>query len=52
MMEDEREVCLEEEVERHRRRGMSADRIAQEMGVDQWWVEQLLSTRAEPSEEG
>jgi hypothetical protein len=42
-MEDEREVCLEEEVERLRRSGMSAAGISQTMGVDQSWVESLLA---------
>jgi hypothetical protein len=40
-MEDGREVCLEEEVERLRRSGMSAAGIARTMGVDQSWVESL-----------
>jgi hypothetical protein len=43
-MEDGREVCLEEEVERRRRSGMSAAEISQTMGVDQSWVEQVIST--------
>ena len=42
-MEDHREVCLEEEVERLRRSGMSTSEIAREMGVDEGWVEGLLS---------
>ena len=42
-MEDRREVCLEEEVERLRRSGMSASEIAREMGVDEGWVESLIS---------
>jgi hypothetical protein len=37
------EVCLEEEVERLRREGMSAAEISRTMGVDQAWVEDLLS---------
>ena len=45
-MEDGREVCLEEEVDRLRRSGMSAAEIAQTMGVDQSWVEQLISLSA------
>jgi hypothetical protein len=36
------EVCLEEEVERLRRSGMSAAEISRTMGVDQAWVEALL----------
>jgi len=42
-MEDGREVCLEEEVERLRRSGMSAAEISRIMGVDEGWVEQLIS---------
>jgi hypothetical protein len=41
--ENEREVCLEEEVERLRRSGMSGVEISRTMGVDQAWVEALLS---------
>ena len=46
-MEDRREVCLEEEVARLRRSGMSAPEIAREMGVDESWVESLVSMSAE-----
>ena len=42
-MEGGREVCLEEEVEKMRRSGMSTDEIAQQMGVDPAWVESLIS---------
>ena len=42
-LEDRREVCLEEEVERLRRSGMGASEIAREMGVDEAWVESLIS---------
>ena len=45
-MEDGREVCLEEEVERLRRSGMSAAEISWTMGVDESWVEQLISLLA------
>ncbi len=45
-MEDGREVCLEEEVERLRRSGMSAAEISRTMGVDEGWVEQLISLPA------
>ncbi len=41
-MEDGREVCLEEEVERLRRSGMSVAEISRTMGVDQSWVEDLV----------
>ncbi len=42
-LEDRSEVCLEEEVERLRRSGMSTREIAREMGVDEGWVETLIS---------
>ena len=45
-MEDRREVCLEEEVERRRSSGMSSSEIARAMGVDESWVEQLISLSA------
>ena len=45
-MEDRREVCLEEEVERLRSSGMSSSEIARAMGVDESWVEQLISLSA------
>ena len=45
-MEDGREVCLEEEVERLRRSGMSVAEISRTLGVDQSWVEQLISLPA------
>jgi hypothetical protein len=44
------EVCLEEEVERRRRSGMSTDEIARDMGVDPAWIESLVSMW-EPDEE-
>ncbi len=52
-MEDRREVCLEEEVERLRRSGISAAEIARTMGVDEGWVESIISMQAdeESSEE-
>ena len=37
------EVCLEEEVEKRRRSGMSTEEIAQDMGVDAAWVQSLVS---------
>lgn len=40
---EERGVCLEEEVERMRRSGMTTDEISQKMGVDPAWVESLVS---------
>ena len=52
-MEDRREVCLEEEVARLRRSGMSTREIAREMGLDEGWVEGLISLPADeaPSSE-
>jgi hypothetical protein len=53
MAENGGEVCLEEEVERLRRSGMSVAEISRTMGVDEGWVETLLSTWGEgPSAEG
>ncbi len=42
-MEGGREVCLEEEVEKMRRSGISTDEISEKMGVDRAWVESLIS---------
>lgn len=42
-MEDSREVCLEEEVAKRRRSGMSAEEISAHMGVDLAWIEEVLS---------
>lgn len=39
------EVCLEEEVEKLRRSGMSAPEISHRMGVELSWVETLISTQ-------
>jgi hypothetical protein len=46
-LEDGREVCLEEEVERLRRSGMSTSEIARAMGVDEGWVESLVAVWAD-----
>ena len=46
-LEDRGEVCLEEEVARLRRSGMSAREISREMGVDEGWVESLISMLAD-----
>lgn len=46
-MENGSEVCLEEEVEKLRRSGMSATEISRRMGVDQGWVEAVISTSAD-----
>jgi hypothetical protein len=37
------DVCFEEEVEQMRRSGMSTDEIAQQMGMDQTWVQSIVS---------
>jgi hypothetical protein len=47
VVENGGEVCLEEEVERLRRSGMSAAEISRTMGVDQGWVESLISISAD-----
>lgn len=49
-MEGQGEVCLEEEVERRRRAGMTPEEIAREMGLDPGWVESLVARL--PDEEG
>jgi hypothetical protein len=46
-LEDRREVCLVEEVECLRRSGMSAKEIAHTMGVDEGWVETVISMSAD-----
>lgn len=50
-MDNKGEVCLEEEVEKRRRSGMSTEAIAQEMGVDPSWVESLVSMMEDSSAE-
>jgi hypothetical protein len=40
-------VCLEEEAARLRRSGMSACEVARTMGVDEGWVESLISMSTE-----
>lgn len=42
-MEDNREVCLEEEVWRLRRAGLEPEGISSAMGVDLAWIEQVLA---------
>ncbi len=42
-MDSKGEVCLEEEVEKRRRSGMSTEEIAQDMGVDPAWVQSLVA---------
>ena len=51
-MEDRREVCLEEEVERLRGSGMSAAEISRTMGVDESWVESLVAGLADEDDPG
>jgi hypothetical protein len=52
-MESNGEVCLEEEVEKLRRSGMSAPEISRRMGLDLSWVESLISmSEIEASTEG
>jgi hypothetical protein len=46
-LEDRREVCLEEEAARLWRSGMSTREIARTMGVDESWVEILISMSTE-----
>ncbi len=46
-MENRREVCLEEEADRLRRSGMSTREIARTMGVNEGWVESLISMSPE-----
>jgi hypothetical protein len=48
---EESGVCLEEEVERLRRSGMSTDEIAERMGVDPGWVESLVLMAPDESED-
>jgi hypothetical protein len=50
-LDNKGEVCLEEEVEKRRRSGMSTEAIAQEMGVDPSWVESLVSMMEDSSAE-
>jgi hypothetical protein len=42
-LETSGEVCFEEKVANMRDSGMSADEIAQQMGVDQSWVNSIIS---------
>jgi DNA-binding CsgD family transcriptional regulator len=51
-LEDRREVCLEEEVARLWRSGMSEREIARTLGVDEGWVESLISMSEDSSAEG
>lgn len=51
MVEGGGEVCLQEEVERLRRSGMSVAEISRTMGVDEGWVESLVSAWDEDYDE-
>ncbi len=51
-MENSGEVCLEEEVERRRRSGMTAEEIAGEMGLQISWVEETLAASPEADPPG
>ncbi len=42
-MDDKGEVCFEEKVDRLWREGKSADEISEIMGVDQSWVDSVVS---------
>ncbi len=48
-MEERREVCLEEEVARLWRSGLSEREIASTMGVDEGWVESVISMTEDSS---
>jgi DNA-directed RNA polymerase specialized sigma24 family protein len=43
-LEDRGDVCLAEEVERYRRLGLSDGEIASKMGIDESWVETVVSS--------
>jgi len=43
MLDNGGEVCLEEEVERRRRSGMTPEEIAREMGLEVAWVEEVVA---------
>ncbi len=51
-MEEGREVCLEEEVERRRSSGMSVAEISRTMGVDEGWVESLIARLPDEADPG
>lgn len=42
-MEERGETCLAEEVERLRQLGLSDEEVASTLGVDEGWVEALIS---------
>jgi hypothetical protein len=50
-LEERREVCLEEEVARLWRSGMGEREIASTMGVDEGWVESVISLAEDSSAE-
>lgn len=51
-MEDRGEVCMEEEVARLRRSGMSAQDIASIMGLEPAWVAAVVEMLPEEEESG
>ena len=51
-MEESREVCLDEQVERLRRSGMSAAEISRTMRVDESWVESLVAELPDEEDPG
>jgi DNA-binding CsgD family transcriptional regulator len=50
VLENGGEVCLEEEVERRLKAGMTPKEIAREMGVDPIWVESQVARLADQGE--
>jgi predicted transposase YdaD len=52
MLENGGEVCLEEEVERRRRSGMTPEEIAREMGVELTWVEEVVAMSPDEGSSG
>ena len=51
-MDNRSDVCLEEEVARLWRSGMSEREIARTMGVNEGWVESVISDSEDSSAEG
>ncbi len=51
-MENRGEVCLEEEVGRLRRSGMSVQEISDSMGLDPAWVTEIVETMPEEEPSG
>lgn len=51
-MEDRREVCLETEVDRLRRSGMSVQEISDLMGLEPGWVTTVVEMLPDEEEPG